>query len=85
MRATITNESSRRVIKIILDRCYLEMSPWSASAGIHYNVGRQDIGREIKKTIEEACPDLWLLMENERMYDLVQLMESEKKQNAKEE
>lgn len=79
LRYVLKTENGRRVIQNIIDRCCINEEIWQPSAAIHYLAGKQAIGFALKRAIEEACPDLWIVMEKERL-EHMDLLKIEKPQ-----
>jgi hypothetical protein len=69
LKAAITDvmktQPGRLVMWELLSTCGVFRSVWEASAKIHYNAGRQDVGHELQADLHEVDTDLYLLMEKE--------------------
>ncbi len=57
--------SGRLVFWELIRTCGTYASVWEASAKIHYNAGRQDVGHEILADLIAVDPNLYQLMERE--------------------
>lgn len=72
--------SGRAFIWRILDKeSGLHKSVYTGNASTYYNMGKQDLGRDIQDDILIVCPELYLKMRTEGK----QRQESEEKQNAR--
>ena len=73
----LKTENGRRVLRNIIAQCHVDHEIWTPSAAIHYDAGKQAIGFQIEHWIKDVCPDLWIVMEREKLEDL-QLLQKEK-------
>lgn len=62
LRWVLSDPRGRRVLWRILDFCSVFRSIWEASAKIHYNAGRQDVGHFVQSEVTEARPNAMLEM-----------------------
>lgn len=53
-RAVVKTYEGRRVLALLLEQVGYGKSIWHASAAIHYNSGRQDLGNELMATLLEV-------------------------------
>jgi hypothetical protein len=65
LKSVMNTADGRLVMWELLRTCGIFSSVWEASAKIHYNAGRQDVGHEILSDLHLVSTDLYLLMERE--------------------
>jgi hypothetical protein len=63
--AVMHSPEGRRFVAARIRICGVYGSVWEASAKIHYNAGRQDVGHQLMADIIAAAPELYTLMETE--------------------
>lgn len=62
LRFILSHTQGRRFFYRLLEQCKVFNSVWEASAKIHYNSGRQDVGHFIQAEIVEADQDAYFKM-----------------------
>lgn len=62
LRFILSSQQGRRFFYRLLAECRVFNSVWEASAKIHYNSGRQDVGHFIQAEIVEADQDAYFKM-----------------------
>jgi len=65
LRNVMATPDGRIVMWELLRTCGIFASVWEASAKIHYNAGRQDVGHELLADLHTVSTDSYLLMERE--------------------
>lgn len=63
--AVMSTEAGRRFVASRIRVCGVYGSVWEASAKIHYNAGRQDVGHQLMADVIAAAPDAYTVMERE--------------------
>jgi len=48
--------------RILYKETQIQNSTYTGNAGTYYNLGRQDVGRDIHNDIMALCPDLFMKM-----------------------
>lgn len=62
LRFILSHAQGRRIFYRLLEHCRVFNSVWEASAKIHYNSGRQDVGHFIQAEIVEADQNAYFKM-----------------------
>ena len=65
LKVVMGSPEGRLVMWELLRTCGVYSSVWEASAKIHYNAGRQDVGHELLADLHDVAPELYLTMERE--------------------
>jgi hypothetical protein len=63
--SVMSTPEGRRFVASRIRLCNVYGSVWEASAKIHYNSGRQDVGHELMAHVIAAAPELYTRMEIE--------------------
>lgn len=66
MKWLLGSPSGRRIMLSILDKCFVEYATIDPNLAIRI-LAKQEIGFAIKREIELAYPEAWLLLERERL------------------
>lgn len=75
LRATLSTPEGRRVFWRVLEFCGVHREVWDPSSRIHFNAGRQNVGRFIEAEIAAADQELLFQMMREAY-------EREKRENS---
>lgn len=65
IKSVMNTQEGRLMMWELLGTCGIFSSVWEASAKIHYNAGRQDVGHELLADLHAVDTNLYLLMERE--------------------
>lgn len=66
LRKVLATLEGRKVMWRLLEHCGVFETVWHASALIHYNAGRQDVGHYVMQEIIKAEPKAFAQMMNEK-------------------
>lgn len=84
LRAMLQLAEGRRFIWTRLEKCNVFRSTWDASAKIHFNEGRRDVGLELMADIAAADENAFLLMMTEAQQRASQEKREQEALNLKE-
>jgi hypothetical protein len=87
LRFVMQSSQGRRLMRRILHYCDVFSPIWHPSAMIHRNAGRQELGQDLLRFIQEESPSEYLAMIREDLEESQKIMrdESEKQREVEEE